>query len=84
MSAVLTEFLQLMTSGIKTMAQNIGSGISTCCREMFTTYTTTGTGDALTYNITGLSTFGAVVAIFAGISLAFGLTRLVFNLVKSH
>ena len=33
--------------------------------------------------ITGLSTFGGVVAIFGGIALAVGITTLIFNWIRS-
>lgn len=39
--------------------------------------------DATTHAVTGLSTFGGVVAIFAGVALAVGLTSLVFHWVSN-
>lgn len=76
MSAVLTEFIGLLVGGISELAGGIGSGIQQYVTDLFLT-----TGDNGT--ITGLSTFGGVVAIFGGIALAVGLTTLIFNWVRS-
>ena len=76
MSAVLTEFISLLVGGISELAGGIGSGIQQYVTDLFLT---TGTDGA----ITGLSTFGGVVAIFGGIALAVGLTTLIFNWVRS-
>lgn len=76
MSAVLTEFIGLLVGGITELASGIGSGVQQYVTDLFLT-----TGDNGT--ITGLSTFGGVVAIFGGIALAVGLTTLIFNWVRS-
>lgn len=76
MSAVLTEFIGLLVGGISELAGGIGTGIQQYVTDLFLT-----TGDNGT--ITGLSTFGGVVAIFGGIALAVGLTTLIFNWVRS-
>lgn len=75
MTAVLNDFIDLLVGGIQSMAQGIGSGLNTAFTEMFLT-TSNGT-------ITGLSTFGGVVAVMAGIALAIGLTRLVFLFITN-
>lgn len=75
MGAVLNDFIDLLVGGIQEMAQGIGSGLNTAFTEMFLE---TNNGA-----ITGLSTFGGVVAVMAGIALAIGLTRLVFLFITN-
>lgn len=76
MSAVLTEFIELLVGGITELASGIGSGVQQYVTDLFLTTGENG-------SITGLSTFGGVVAIFGGIALAVGLTTLIFNWVRS-
>lgn len=73
MSGILSEIIQLMVGGITGIAQGVGTGLSTLAESVFLTGTDTKT----------LSTFGALVVIFAGISLAIGLCRWVVNFVTS-
>ncbi|MCR5786739.1 MAG: hypothetical protein K6G28_03490 [Acholeplasmatales bacterium] len=63
MSQALTEFVELMGSGISSLATRIGAGLSDMAQAAFLEVGTDGA-------ITGLSTFGGVLAIFAAISLA--------------
>ena len=74
MSGILSEIIQLMVGGITGIAQGVGTGMSTLAQSVFL-QTVDGT--------TSLSTFGALVVIFAGISLAIGLCRWVVNFVTS-
>lgn len=76
MEAVLTEFIGLLVGGISKLAGGIGTGIQQYVTDLFLTTSTDGA-------VTGLSTFGGVVAIFGGIALAVGLTTLIFNWVRS-
>lgn len=76
MTAVLTEFINLLVGGISAMASGIGSGIQELVTQVFLT---TDTGGA----VTGLSAFGGVIAIFGAISLAVGLSTLVVKWVMS-
>lgn len=76
MSAVLTEFIGLLVGGISELAGGLGTGIQQYVTDLFLTTGENGT-------ITGLSTFGGVVAIFGGIALSVGLTTLIFNWVRS-
>lgn len=76
MSSVLTEFIGLLVGGISSMAQGIGSGLNEAVKSMFLETSQQG-------EITGLSTFGGVIAVFGGIALAVGLTSLVFHWVSS-
>lgn len=81
MSTILNEIIELLTGGITGIATGVGQGLSVLARDMFLTYTTAAEGGAIT--VTGLSTFGSLVVIFAGIGLAVGLSRLIFNWVTS-
>ena len=74
MGEVLTEFVELLTSGIVSLASGIAEGANTMVTDLFLTTTETGTG---------LSTFGGVLAIFAGLGLAVGFTTLIFNWIRS-
>ena len=74
MQAVLTEIISLLVGGIQGIASGVGSGLSTLATSIFLT----GTGDAQK-----LSSFGGIIVVFAGISLAVGLCRLVVHWVSS-
>lgn len=74
MSAVLSQIIDILTSGIVGIATGIGTGLGALAESIFLT----GEGDAQT-----LSTFGGLIVVFAGISLAIGLSRWVVNWVTS-
>lgn len=74
MSAVVTEIISTLTSGISGIASGVGSGLSTLAKSIFLDQT----GET-----TKLSTFGGLVVVFAGVSLAIGLSRWVLNWVTS-
>lgn len=74
MSGILSEIIQLMVGGITGIATGVGAGLSTLASSVF--LDTTGDTPVL-------SVFGALVVIFAGISLAIGLCRWVVNFVTS-
>lgn len=76
MPAILTEFIDLLVGGIGSLATGIGSGVNGFVQDLFLVMGTNGTPE-------GLSTFGGVVAIFGGISLAVGITTLIFNWIRS-
>lgn len=76
MGEVLNEFVGTLVGGISGIAEGIGSGVNGFVADLFLT---TGTDGA----VTGLSTFGGVVAVFGGVGLAVGLTTLVFNWIRS-
>lgn len=76
MGNALSEFVQTLVGGISDVATGIGSGANKFVTDLFLTVDAEGA-------VTGLSTFGGTVAIFAGVSLAVGLTTLVFNWVRS-
>lgn len=74
MGGILTEIISLLTSGLTGIASGIGSGLS----ELVTNVFLDGTGDSQK-----LSVFGGVVIIFAGVSLAIGLSRWVTSFITS-
>ena len=69
-TALLTQIIEILVGGISGVATGIGNGLSELASSIFL------------YNGT-LSTFGALIVIFAGISLALGLCRWVVNFVSS-
>lgn len=77
---VLKEFCDVIVGGITSLAEGIGKGLQSTALNAFFTYTTDSSSGATT--ITGLSTFGGIVAIFAGISLAIGLTTMVVTMIR--
>ena len=76
MSAVLNEIIDLLVGGITGIAGGIGQGLSDLTTKIFLKVTETG-------DPTGLSVFGGVIVVFAGISLAIGLSKMVVNWVTS-
>lgn len=76
MGDILSEFIKLLVGGISDLATGIGSGVNGFVKDLFLEVDTTGA-------ITGLSTFGGVIAIFGGIALAVGITTLIFNWIRS-
>ena len=73
-TALLGQIIEILVGGITGIAEGIGQGLSTLATSIFLT----GEGDAQT-----LSTFGVLVVVFAGISLAIGLSRLVVRWISS-
>lgn len=69
-TALLTEIISILVGGISGVATGIGNGLSELASSIFL------------YN-GALSTFGALIVIFAGISLALSLCRWVVNFVSS-
>ncbi len=73
-TAILQAIIEILVGGITSVAQGIGSGLSTLATSVFLT----GTGETQT-----LSTFGILIVVFAGISLAIGLSKFVVGWVAS-
>lgn len=76
MGEILSDFIQLLVGGIKNMATGVASGVNGFVKDLFLEVDAQGV-------ITGLSTFGGVIAIFGGIALAVGITKLIFNWIRS-
>ena len=77
MATVLREIISLLVSGISGIATGIGEGLGALVKAIFLA------GEGTTESPYALSTFGGVIIIFAGVSLAIGLSRLVVNWVTS-
>lgn len=75
---IMQAIIEILVGGISGVATGIGQGLSTLAQSVF--LQTTGTGESA---VTSLSTFGVLVVVFAGISLAIGLSRWVVNFVSS-
>lgn len=75
MSALLTEIISILVGGISGIATGIGEGLSNLVQSVFVEV---GEGGAME-----LTTFGGLVVVFAGVSLAIGLSRWVVNWVTS-
>ena len=77
MSAVLQEIISLLVAGISQLATGIGQGLKALVEAIFLT------GAGTTESPYALSTFGGIIVVFAGISLAIGLCRWVMMFVTS-
>lgn len=77
MANALSEFVDILVGGIVDLAEGIASGVSTMAQKLFLEV------DATTHAVTGLSTFGGIVAIFAGLALAVGITTRVYLWITS-
>lgn len=71
---ILSEIISILVGGITGVAEGIGSGLSELASNIFLT----GTGETQS-----LSVMGTLIVVFAGISLALGLSRWVLNFVTS-
>lgn len=76
MGDILSDFIKLLVGGIKDLATGVASGVNGFVKDLFLEVDAQGA-------ITGLSTFGGVIAIFGGIALAVGITTLIFNWIRS-
>ena len=74
MSSILQEIISLLVGGITGIATGIGGGLSELVQQIFID----SSGDTQK-----LSIFGGVIVVFAGVSLAIGLSRWVVNWVTS-
>lgn len=77
MTTVLEEFIEILVSGIVSMAEGIANGVVAMASNLF--LKTNATSGA----VEGLSVFGGIVAIFAGLALAVSITTKVYTWVTS-
>lgn len=77
-TAIVTQIVQILVSGITGLGQGIGQGISSFVQAL--AFTTTGEGSSAT---TTMSVYFVLLCVFAAIALAVGLTRLIFNWLSS-
>lgn len=75
---LMSDIIKILVGAIKEFATGIGEGLSSLVQSIF--LVTSGTGESAT---TTLSMFGIVILIFAGVSLAVGLSRWVVNFLTS-
>lgn len=75
-TTALTEFIQILVGGIVDLAGGIATGVANMATQLFLA---TDSGGA----VTGLSVFGGIVGIFAGVTLAIGITTRVYTWVTS-
>lgn len=75
-STVLSQFIEILVSGITSLATGIAGGIVAMTKALFLEVSEQGA-------VTGLSVFGGVIAIFAGLALATGITSRVYQWVTS-
>ncbi len=73
-SAIVSQVVEGLTSGIVAYGQAIGEGISKIVSSMM--FTTTGEGASAT---TSLSPYFIMVLVFASIAIVTGLTTLIFT-----
>lgn len=77
MATALTEFLALLGEGIVTLAGYVASGVAEMAQALFLKV------NATTGAVEGLSIFGGLIGMFAGVSLSIGITTKVFIWVTS-
>ncbi|MBQ2422510.1 MAG: hypothetical protein II286_01005 [Clostridia bacterium] len=75
MTTIVTEIISILTSGISGIATGIGGGLTDLVQAIFIEVGAEGAMQ--------LSVFGGLVVVFAGVSLAIGLSRWVVNWVTS-
>ena len=75
---LMSDIIKILVGAIKEYATGIGEGLSALVQGVF--MTTTGSGESA---VTTLSVFGVVIIIFAGVSLAVGLSRWAVNFLTS-
>lgn len=71
---ILNEIIQILTGGLVTFGQGIGNGIQAMVKALFI---------ETVEGVDGLSVFGQVIAIFAAVALAVGITRRLFTMVAT-
>ncbi len=74
-TAVVSSIIEILVSGITGIATGIGGGLSELVKSIFFVTAEGGTQE--------LSTFGIMIVVFAGISLAIGLSRWVLQFLTS-
>lgn len=74
MTAILQEIIDLLIGGVSSMATGIGSGLNALVNAIFVDSSS---------DSKKLTVFGGVTIVFAGVSLAIGLSRWVVNFLTS-
>lgn len=77
MVAVLQEFVSILVGAVTDLGTGIAQGISNMAQALFLEI------DGTTHAVSGLSVFGGIVAIFAGLGLAVGITTKIYLWITS-
>lgn len=77
MLAVLQEFVNILVGAIEALGTGIASGVANMASALFLEV------DSTTHAVSGLSVYGGIVAIFAGLALAIAITTRVFTWITS-
>lgn len=77
MSNVLGQFVEIMVSAIVDLAEGIAGGVVAMAKALFLEV------DATNGSVTGLSVFGGIIAIFAGLGLATAITTRVYTWITT-
>lgn len=77
MADVLAEFVQILVGGITQLATGIAGGVVAMAKALFLDV------NATSGEVEGLSVFGGICAIFAGLALAIGITTRVYTWVTT-
>lgn len=72
--SILTQIIEILTGGLTSFGSGLGSGIQSIVQALFVSVDGTSGTQSLTI-------FGTLVVVFAGIALAVGITRRIFNWV---
>lgn len=75
---VVQEIVDILVAGITNLGTGIASGVANFAQSL--AFTTVGTGSDAHQE---LSIYFVLVLVFAGVALAIGLTRLIFNWLSS-
>lgn len=75
---IAKEILDALTAGLTGLVNAIPTAIKDTFNSLF--ITTNGEGQTATQ---GISTFAIVMLVFGGVTLAFGITKLIYNLIRS-
>lgn len=75
---LMSDIIKILVGAIKDFATGIGQGLSALVQSVFLVTTSEASSSTTT-----LSVFGIVIIIFAGVSLAVGLSRWVVNFLTS-
>lgn len=75
---IVQAVIEILVSGLTKLATGIGQGVSSLAKSLFFETVATDGGSK-----EQLSVFGTLIIVFAGISLAIGLSRLIFHWLTS-
>lgn len=75
---IASDIIGALTSGLSGLISAVPNAIKDAFNALF--ITTTGEGASAASHV---SSFAIVMLVFGGIALAFGLTKLVYNLIRS-